>query len=997
MATLHETAYPRLKPDPTAKELEEIYTPTAAEIAFAKQLTTQPGPQLAVLIHLKLFQRLGYFTVLAEVPERIRKHIAKAARLGRVLDTDQLERYDASGSQRRHMPQLRQFIGVHPLDKSGLAWLDTVATGAAQTKHTIPDIVNVLLEELVHHRYELPGFRTLELAAIGARERVNLGYYRSISHALTPATRTLIDELLRAPEGSRFTGWQSLKREPGRPTNKEVRFYLQHIRMLQQLAEQLPPIDVPVPKLKQFRAMARAYDASELAELAPDKRYALATIFIRAQHAKTLDDAAELFIKQVRGLENTAQQKLLAYQLEHAKRADFLIGQLKEILQAYQLDGSDSQRVDAIDNSLEAEVSTLLAECEEHMAYAGKNYLPFMLQPYGAVRPLLFNGLELMNLRATSHDAGMEPLIAAVLSLRNQRRELIEVASLGLDPEKDFDWMSKLWRQHVFGKRASAAGAGWMHRKYFELAVLVQVKDELKSGDLFIPSSERFDDYREQLVDETTLAQELEAYGQVSGLPTDAASFVAGLRAQLTTLADEVDERFPENVHADILEGRLVLRKGQRAEVSSAIATVDRLIAERLPESSIVDVLIDASQWLDLHRFFRPIAGTESQVEDLPRRVITTLFCYGCNLGPTQTARSIKGFSRRQVAWLNLKYVTEDVLEKAIVEVINTYNKFDLPGYWGSGKSASADGTKWSVYEDNLLSEYHIRYGGYGGIGYYHVSDKYVALFSHFIPCGVHEGIYILDGLLANTSDIQPEIVHGDTQAQSYPVFGLAHMLGIQLMPRIRNIKDLTFFRPEPGRTYKNIQALFGDSIDWQLIATHLHDMLRVVISIRLGKITASSILRRLGTYSRKNKLYFAFRELGKAVRTLFLLRYIDDNEIRKTIHAATNKSEEYNGFVKWVFFGSQGIIAENVQHEQRKIIKYSQLVANMIILHNVEGMSRTLAEMRKEGVELTPEILAGLSPFRTSHINRFGDYHLDLDREVTPLSYTAKVLEQAP
>ncbi|MFL4621491.1 Tn3 family transposase, partial [Stenotrophomonas maltophilia] len=374
------------------------------------------------------------------------------------------------------------------------------------------------------------------------------------------ATRTLIDELLRAPEGSRFTGWQSLKREPGRPTNKEVRFYLQHIRMLQQLADQLPPIDVPVPKLKQFRAMARAYDASELAELAPDKRYALATIFIRAQHAKTLDDAAELFIKQVRGLENTAQQKLLAYQLEHAKRADFLIGQLKEILQAYQLDGSDSQRVDAIDNSLEAEVSTLLAECEEHMAYAGKNYLPFMLQPYGAVRPLLFNGLELMKLRATSHDAGMEPLIAAVLSLRNQRRELIEVASLGLDPEKDFDWMSKLWRQHVFGKRASAAGAGWMHRKYFELAVLVQVKDELKSGDLFIPSSERFDDYREQLVDEATLAQELEAYGQVSGLPTDAESFVAGLRAQLTSLADEVDARFPENVHADILDGRLVLR-----------------------------------------------------------------------------------------------------------------------------------------------------------------------------------------------------------------------------------------------------------------------------------------------------------------------------------------------------------------------------------------------------------------------------------------------------
>lgn len=994
MATVHETAYPRLKPDPSAKELEEIYTPTQAELAFVQGITTQPTTQLAVLIQLKLFQRLGYFTLLADVPERIRQHIAQAAGLRRALKLGRLESYDTSGGKQRHVALLREFLGVRPLGKDGAAWLDTVALSAAQTKHVIPDIVNVLLEELVHHRYELPGFRTLELAAIRAREQVHQGYFRSIEQALAPDTRKLIDELLSAKEGSRYTGWHTLKREPGRPTNKEVRTYLQHIRMLQQLAEKLPPIDIPVPKLKQFRTMARALDASELAELAADKRYALATIFIRAQYAKTLDDAAELFIKQVRNLENLAQQKLIAYQLEHAKRADYLIGQLKDVLQAFQLDGTDSQRVDAIGDSLRADISLLLAECDEHMAYAGKNYLPFMLQPYGTARPLLLNCLELMTLRSTSQDAGMEPLIAAVLALRNQRRELIEVASLGLDADKDFEWLPKTWRQHVFGKKANALGAGWMHRKYFELAVLVQVKDELKSGDLFIPHSERFDDYREQLIDEATFSQELEAYGEVSGLPTDAESFISGLRSELAELANAVDQRFPENVHADLIEGRLVLRKVRRPEVSSAIATVDRLITERMPANSIVDVLIDTAQWLELHRHFRPFSGTDAQVDDLPRRVITTLFCYGCNLGPTQTARSVKGFSRRQIAWLNLKYVDEGTLERAINDVINTYNKFDLPGFWGSGRSASADGTKWSVYEDNILSEFHIRYGGYGGIGYYHVSDKYVALFCHFIPCGVHEAIYILDGLLANTSDIQPEIVHGDTQAQSYPVFGLAHLLGIQLMPRIRNIKDLTFFRPEPGKSYQNIQALFGESIDWTLIGTHLHDMLRVVVSIRLGKITASSILRRLGTYSRKNKLYFAFRELGKAIRTLFLLRYIDDIEIRKTIQAATNKSEEFNGFVKWVFFGGEGVIAENVLHEQRKIVKYSQLVANMVILHNVEGMTRTLAELRKEGIELSPDILAGLSPYRTSHINRFGDYTLDLEKEIAPLDYSSKVLE---
>ena len=994
MTTLHETAYPRLKPDPTAKELQEIYTPTEAERLCVAAIATRSATRLALLLHLKLFQRLGYFTPLAEVPERIVQHIAQAVGMRRV-PADRLASYDASGSQRKHLAQLRAFLNVRPLDAGGRDWLTTVAETAAQTKHIVPDIVNVVLEELVHHRYELPAFSTLERLAIAAREQVHDTHYRQITNALTPAMRALIDDLLLTPPGSHHSGWHALKREPKRPTNKEVRHYLQHIQRLRTLAEQLPPIDVSVPKLKQFRAMARALDASELAELVPVKRYALAAIFIRSQYRKTLDDAADLFIRLIQNLENTAQQRLIAYQLEHSKRADALIGQLREILQAYQVEGTDTQRVDAIEGVLVADIGLLMAECDEHMAYAGRNYLPFLLAPYGTLRPLLFNCLEIMGLRAASQDPSMERMISAVLALRSQRREAVDAAGLGLDVTTDLTWLSAAWRKHVLPKALAAASPGWIHRKYFELAVLAQVKDELKSGDLYIPHGERYDDYREQLVDEATFAQELDAYGEVSGIATDASDFVQGLRTELTTLADAVDARFPDNLHASVVDGRLVLRRLQGAQVTQAIAAVDSAITERLPPTSIVDVLVDTTRWLDLHVHFRPIAGTDARVDDLLRRVITTLFCYGCNLGPTQTARSVKGFSRRQISWLNLKYVTDETLDKAIVEVINLYNKFELPGYWGSGKSASADGTKWSVYEQNLLSEYHIRYGGYGGIGYYHVSDKYIALFSHFIPCGVHEAVYILDGLLANRSDIQPDIVHGDTQAQSFPVFGLAHLLGINLMPRIRNIKDLVFSRPEPGRAYENIQALFGDSIDWKLIETHLHDMLRVAISIKVGKITASTILRRLGTYSRKNKLYWAFRELGKAVRTLFLLRYIDDVEVRKTIHAASNKSEEFNGFVKWAFFGGEGIIAENVQHEQRKIVRYNQLVANLVILHNVEQMTRVLAELRQDGANISPEVLAGLSPYRTSHINRFGDYTLDLKREVAPIDFSRRILER--
>lgn len=130
--------------------------------------------------------------------------------------------------------------------------------------------------------------------------------------------------------------------------------------------------------------------------------------------------------------------------------------------------------------------------------------------------------------------------------------------------------------------------------------------------------------------------------------------------------------------------------------------------------------------------------------------------------------------------------------------VINAYHRFPLQELWGTGTSASADGTKWDLYPQNLMAEYHIRYGGYGGIGYYLIADTYIALFSRFTTCGSWEGYYILDFVTENQSEVRPDTVHADTQGQSAAIFGLAYLLGIQLMPRIRHWKDLHLYRPGP-------------------------------------------------------------------------------------------------------------------------------------------------------------------------------------------------------
>src|SRR3546814_17730049 len=93
-------------------------------------------------------------------------------------------------------------------------------------------------------------------------------------------------------------------------------------------------------------------------------------------------------------------------------------------------------------------------------------------------------------------------------------------------------------------------------------------------------------------------------------------------------MADAVDARFPDNLHASVVDGRLSLRRLQGAQVTQAIAAVDSAITERLPPTSIVDVLVDTTRWLALPVHFRPTAGTDARVDDLLRRVLPTLFCY---------------------------------------------------------------------------------------------------------------------------------------------------------------------------------------------------------------------------------------------------------------------------------------------------------------------------------------------------------------------------------
>lgn len=300
----------------------------------------------------------------------------------------------------------------------------------------------------------------------------------------------------------------------------------------------------------------------------------------------------------------------------------------------------------------------------------------------------------------------------------------------------------------------------------------------------------------------------------------------------------------------------------------------------------------------------------------------------------------------------------------------------------------------WNNFIHNLISEYHIRYGHRGGIAYHHVSDQYIALFSTFIPCGVWEAVEIIEALLKNQSEIKPDTIYADTQGQSTVVFALAYLFGIKLMPRIRNWKDLTFFRPNKNAKYKHIDSLFTDTIDWNLIETHWPDLMQVVLSIKAGKMSSSLLLRKLNNYSRKNRLYRAFQELGYAVRTKFLLEYISNVELREIITATTNKVEQYNQLSDWTSFGSLELVASNDEDEMEKAVKYNGIVTNSVILQNIVDMSDIIHQLTQEGAQIREDDLASLSPYLTEHIKRFGDYHIDIQQMSNQILVASKSLE---
>src|SRR5690606_13192549 len=262
-------------------------------------------------------------------------------------------------------------------------------------------------------------------------------------------------------------------------------------------------------------------------------------ILIRQQHSKALDDVGNLYIKMLRSMEASAQAALNKYILEHQKQIDALVAKFRDVLIAYDQESEKLTKLQAIDTVLCDEASALIDRCNQHIAYAGNNYYPFMLSNYRQKRALLFNCLDILDLQSTSSDTSSTALPILLKRLPSPRSEFMSEAVLKQHLPVPFDagWLTEKWRKLIVSNTINPAGEKErvFHRKYLELWLLLHIKHELSSGDLFIPFSAEVDDYREQLVDDETLDGELDAYSEQVEMPLDDAHlFGSNLKQQLS-------------------------------------------------------------------------------------------------------------------------------------------------------------------------------------------------------------------------------------------------------------------------------------------------------------------------------------------------------------------------------------------------------------------------------------------------------------------------------
>ena len=974
MASIERTAYPRFPRTLTLKDLHATFTPRPEEIEWAAGFARSAPRRLALLVNLKCFQFLRYFPAIDTIPAEIVEHIS--ASLG-MQPVHAISYPDSNISPYRHHKAIRTLLGVTPYEHVKTRPITVeISQRAAAIVDTRVDIINITVEELVRSGYELPAFSTLDTIAEKAHAAVESALYKKISQRLSSAQRQWLDSLLDTELPQRRSLYHQIKRSAKKASRKHLDLVLDQLNWLESLPDPGTLLeDVPANKLRHLSDRAAVLDAAEMKDYSPAKRQTLILALIHHMRIGARDDIAEMFIRRISAIHKSAREELQVLQARQRELSEELVATLEQVVEILAEGMEDAPTGRRIRDLLapHGSLERLQGDCEAIRVWSGGNHLPLLWKPFKSWRAAMFQMAKVLVFHPATQDKAL--LNALDIVMENEHRKAEWIAD-----EVDLSFASERW--HKLVRRSHGLGNP-TNRRYLEVCVFSHLASDLRSGDVCIEGAGTFADYRGQLLSWKECEALLPDYCDRIGIAANPQAFVENLKSMLADTAAQVDSEFPQHA-GDVsigANGEPTLRRVTAREIPASAIALQAAIDSRLVPRNLLDILANIEHWTGFTRNFGPQSGDDPKLRNARERYLLTVFAMGCNLGPHQAARHLSnGVTPHQLSYVNQRHMSLEQLDNACRDLTELYLRLELPKLWGDGTKVAADATHHNFYEQNLLVGMHFRYKRMGAVAYRHVADNYIANFRSFIPPGMLEAIYVIEGLMKAGLSVQPDTVYSDTRGQSEVVFTFTYLNGIQLMPRIRNWKDLKFYKADKATKYKHIDRLFSDVVDWKVIQNHWQDLMQVAISIQQGKVASPMLLRKLSHDGLHNRLFAAARELGRVLRTIYLLRWISQKEMRQEVTATTNKIESYHAFTKWLDFGGD-VITENDLNEQQKRVRYIDLVASAVILQNTVDMMRIIQELYAEGEQIAVEDATYMSPYGTTGVKRFGNYFLDMKR----------------
>src|SRR5215211_1681749 len=451
------------------------------------------------------------------------------------------------------------------------------------------------------------------------------------------------------------------------------------------------------------------------------------------------------------------------------------------------------------------------------------------------------------------------------------------------------------WRDIVL---EDAPGGGQrINRINYEICVLQTLRERLRCKEVWVAGADRFRNPDEDLPADFA-ARRAACYGRL-GLPAEPRAFTDALRAEMAEALARLDRGMPRNPRVRLDPRRRHPILVSPLEPQPEPPTLEALKAElgrRWPMTGLLDILKEADLRVGFTAAFTTAAAREATDRDeVRRRLLLCLYGLGTNAGLKRLAIGRHGFTYKELLHTRRRYVGADSLRHATRRVVNATLAARRPEVWGEGTTACASDSKhFGAFDQNLMTEWHARYGGRGVMIYWHVERRSVCIHSQLKRCSSSEVAAMIEGVLRHDTEMAVERQYVDSHGQSEVAFAFCRLLGFELLPRLKAIAAQKLHLPKAGAAsaYPDLGCVLTRPIDWELIGQQYDEMVRYATALAERTAGPEAILRRFTRSNMQHPTYRALAELGKAVKTAFLCRYLGSEALRQEIHEGLNVVE---------------------------------------------------------------------------------------------------------